>query len=352
MLGVLDAASSSSPRSRACSRRRGADARPPAAAGADAAVLQQGRRAALDDGARAPPGPRRSSASAIVLARLSRAVPGRATPARRGRGSRSGLADHDDALLAAYVDDAMARPRRAAARRARRDRLGRGARAPGLLRVGVRDRRRRRRADGRDRSSCPPAAAGDLGRAGAGTVFKVERGPAGEKVAFVLHDARARWRDARPAGAARGAARDKVTAISVFDRRPCCWPRDAVAVGPDRQAVGPRRRADRRPGRRGVDGRREQRPVRPAVAGDGGRPRGPRGPVALHVALGQLAEQDPLIDVRQDDGRREVAVSLYGEVQKEVLGACSRRLRRSRDVPRVDADLRRAARPAPGRTTS
>src|SRR5205823_8002595 len=36
----------------------------------------------------------------------------------------------------------------------------------------------------------------------------------------------------------------------------------------------------------------------------------------LRVALEQLAEQDPLIAVRQDG---ELAVSLYGEVQKEVL---------------------------------
>ena len=43
--------------------------------------------------------------------------------------------------------------------------------------------------------------------------------------------------------------------------------------------------------------------------------------VALYAALGQLAEQDPLIDVRQDDGRREAAISLYGEVQKEVIGS-------------------------------
>lgn len=43
--------------------------------------------------------------------------------------------------------------------------------------------------------------------------------------------------------------------------------------------------------------------------------------VALYAALGELAEQDPLIDVQQDDGRREVSVSLYGEVQKEVLGS-------------------------------
>ena len=42
---------------------------------------------------------------------------------------------------------------------------------------------------------------------------------------------------------------------------------------------------------------------------------------ALHVALAQLAEQDPLINLRQDDLRQEVSVSLYGEVQKEVIQA-------------------------------
>ena len=42
---------------------------------------------------------------------------------------------------------------------------------------------------------------------------------------------------------------------------------------------------------------------------------------SLRAALSQLAEQDPLIDVRQDDTRHEIAVSLYGEVQKEVIQA-------------------------------
>ena len=42
---------------------------------------------------------------------------------------------------------------------------------------------------------------------------------------------------------------------------------------------------------------------------------------ALHAALEQLAEQDPLIHVRQDDVRRELSVSLFGEVQKEVIQA-------------------------------
>jgi ribosomal protection tetracycline resistance protein len=41
----------------------------------------------------------------------------------------------------------------------------------------------------------------------------------------------------------------------------------------------------------------------------------------LRLALSQLAEQDPLINLRQDPTRQEVSVSLYGEVQKEVIQA-------------------------------
>jgi ribosomal protection tetracycline resistance protein len=52
--------------------------------------------------------------------------------------------------------------------------------------------------------------------------------------------------------------------------------------------------------------------VEPVVDTDRGR---------LHTALSRLAEQDPLIDLRQDDVRRELQLSLYGEVQKEVIGA-------------------------------
>ncbi len=42
---------------------------------------------------------------------------------------------------------------------------------------------------------------------------------------------------------------------------------------------------------------------------------------ALRTALAQLAEQDPLINLRQDDMRHELLVSLYGEMQKEVIQA-------------------------------
>src|SRR5207248_9925990 len=63
------------------------------------------------------------------------------------------------------------------------------------------------------------------------------------------------------------------------------------------------------------------------------RPSGPRtleavvGPcdagdrAGMRVALMQLAEQDPLINIRQSDRLREIFVSLYGEVQQEVIEA-------------------------------
>jgi ribosomal protection tetracycline resistance protein len=39
----------------------------------------------------------------------------------------------------------------------------------------------------------------------------------------------------------------------------------------------------------------------------------------LLAALADLAEQDPLINLRQDDSRGDIHLSLYGEVQKEVI---------------------------------
>ena len=40
---------------------------------------------------------------------------------------------------------------------------------------------------------------------------------------------------------------------------------------------------------------------------------------AVFEALSDLAEQDPLINLRQDDTRQELFLSLYGEVQKEIV---------------------------------
>ena len=41
----------------------------------------------------------------------------------------------------------------------------------------------------------------------------------------------------------------------------------------------------------------------------------------LHDALSELADLDPLIGLRTDDARQEISVRLFGEVQKEVIGA-------------------------------
>ncbi|RSN20130.1 GTP-binding protein [Streptomyces sp. WAC 05977] len=45
---------------------------------------------------------------------------------------------------------------------------------------------------------------------------------------------------------------------------------------------------------------------------------GPATP-AVFAALQELAEEDPLITVRQDDETRRISVRLYGEVQKEII---------------------------------
>jgi ribosomal protection tetracycline resistance protein len=161
-----------------------------------------------------------------------------------------------------------------------------------------------------------PADEGDVEGPVSGTVFKVERSPTGEKIAYVrMFSGTVRTRDQLRFG------RDvegKVTGISVFDRGSAVrrasvsageigklWGLAEIQIG---DAIGAPR----------ADAEHQFAPptletvVVPKAPGDNGR---------LRVALAQLAEQDPLIDVRQDDVRRELSVSLYGDVQKEVIQA-------------------------------
>lgn len=49
------------------------------------------------------------------------------------------------------------------------------------------------------------------------------------------------------------------------------------------------------------------------------RPTRPHSSQALYLALQRLAEQDPFINVRRDASTNEISVSLYGEVQKEII---------------------------------
>jgi ribosomal protection tetracycline resistance protein len=161
-------------------------------------------------------------------------------------------------------------------------------------------------------ASLLPASTGDPAGAVAGRVFKIERGPAGEKVAYVrMFSGTVHMRD-------RLCGDDKVTAISVFEDG--AWVRrGSLSAGEIGKLSG-------------LGGIRVGDPVgdaagRPAKADAGSQfapptleavvvARNPADKHALRLALTQLAEQDPLINARQDG-----TVSLYGEIQKEVIQA-------------------------------
>jgi ribosomal protection tetracycline resistance protein len=161
-------------------------------------------------------------------------------------------------------------------------------------------------------------ASGDPDGPVSGRVFKIERTTAGERVAYArLFDGTLRPRQRVRVG---GGDEEKATSIRVF--APAGAPRrDVVAAGEMAtiRGLGTVRVGDAigepRPGDEAAA--RFPRPALEAVvfAND------PAQQGSLRAALAQLAEQDPLIDVRQDEDRHEISVSLYGEVQKEVIQA-------------------------------
>jgi ribosomal protection tetracycline resistance protein len=158
-----------------------------------------------------------------------------------------------------------------------------------------------------------PVAEGDDRGPGAGRIFKIERGAGGEKIAYVrmfsgtLH-VRDRVHDNE----------DKVTGIRVFERGE--WVRRGAVrageigklwglahvrigepIGLRQEDAAPHHFAPPTMEARITPDRHEQH-------------------VALRAALAQLVEQDPLINIRSEPSG-ELAVSLYGEVQKEVIEA-------------------------------
>jgi ribosomal protection tetracycline resistance protein len=179
-----------------------------------------------------------------------------------------------------------------------------------------------------------PAAQGDPAGPVSGRVFKIERDAGGEKVAYVrMFSGTVRTRDRLSFGRDQDG---RVTAIEVSGR-----------VSPSRVSssrVSPARVSPARVSAvsvcageiaklRGLAGIQVgDRIGQPETGGTEHRfspptlesvvvPRRSADRARLRVALGQLAEQDPLINVRQDDTRGEMSVSLYGEVQKEVIQA-------------------------------
>ncbi|HEU0242394.1 MAG TPA: GTP-binding protein, partial [Candidatus Limnocylindrales bacterium] len=254
-----------------------------------------------------------------VLATMARRLSPGMLPMGADDASRSRrtevLAEHDEAILRAYLGDgpglAEARERQAIAAQTRAGHVhpvffGSAARGLGIeeLLRGIDDLLAGERGD--------PAA--DV----SGRVFKIERTPAGERVAYVrLFAGTLRPRQRVHVG---GREEAKPTAIKVF--APAGAPRrDALAAGEMAavRGLGAVRVGDAigQPPPGEAETARFPRPALEAVVV--ARRREEQG--SLRAALNQLAEQDPLIDVRQDDHRHEIAVSLYGEVQKEVIAA-------------------------------
>lgn len=149
-----------------------------------------------------------------------------------------------------------------------------------------------------------------------GRIFKIERGWGGEKLAFLnLTSGTVATRDylALPGGAA------KVTSIQLFDQGHLQKVEQVTA------------------GRIAKIGGLAQARIGDWVGVGGGaagafhfapptletlvRPVRPSDNTALWLALQQLAEQDPFINLRTSDDASEMFVSLYGEVQKEVIEA-------------------------------
>jgi ribosomal protection tetracycline resistance protein len=223
------------------------------------------------------------------------------------------LAERDDAILAAYVEDESGVPyhrlRQELAAQTKRALVhpvffGSAITGAGVepLLAGI--------------AELLPAPHGDPEGPVSGTVFKIERGASGEKIAYVrMFSGTIRTRDRLQFGPAR---EGKVTAIAVFERGPAVqrpsvsagavarlWGLDEIQIG-DRIGETEANRAHQFPP-----------PTLETVV----VPNIPDDKARLRVALAQLAEQDPLIDVRQDDSRQELSISLYGEVQKEVIQA-------------------------------
>ncbi|MFI6435903.1 GTP-binding protein [Streptomyces sp. NPDC050759] len=222
------------------------------------------------------------------------------------------LADHDDDLLSACVEGRVgadllhralvAQTRQALVHPVYFGSAVTGAGVPELI-TGIKE--------------LLPAADGDPAGPVSGTVFKVDRGPAGEKVAYArLFSGTLGIRDRVPFGETRTEGR--ITAISVFDggteaRREAVpanriaklWGLADIRIG---DALGEPRKAH---------GHFFAPPSLETVVVPGPD----TDARSLHLALTQLAEQDPLIGLRHDEVRQETSVSLYGEVQKEVVQA-------------------------------
>ncbi|RYC09627.1 elongation factor G [Nocardioides zhouii] len=225
------------------------------------------------------------------------------------------LAEHDDALLASYVDGRGRTPEQLMALVAAQTRAGTlhpvfaGSAATG---AGVPDLMD---AIATLLPDADPATDPDTGDVASGRVFKVDRGESGDKVAYVRMfsgEVRARQRLELPDGRT-----GKVTGVQVL--RDGRWERTAAAgTGQVARLLG--LGAVRVGDGFGTSSRAEDHHFPPPTLESSVRACDPAQEPALRTALGQLADQDPLIAARTDEDGH-ATVSLYGRVQQEVIAS-------------------------------
>jgi ribosomal protection tetracycline resistance protein len=256
------------------------------------------------------------------------------------------LAEHDDEIMADFVFDAAGVPLRPAlARHTAGGRIHPVYFGSAVTGAGV-----DALVDGL--ATVLPGAGGDPDGPLSATVFKVERSPAGEKIAYArIFSGTLRVRDRLAAG--------KVTAIQVpaggtaipagevsAGQIGKLWGLKTVRIGDSLGEPQPGAPNGSRTGNPGEPQPGRAQLFAPPTLETVVVARDPRDRPRLHTALVQLAEQDPLIDLRvsespgaqspgaqspgaQSPGSRptashsavELSVSLYGEVQKEVIEA-------------------------------
>jgi ribosomal protection tetracycline resistance protein len=157
------------------------------------------------------------------------------------------------------------------------------------------------------------------------SVFKIERGPAGHKLAYVrLHAGKLDARDHvalhhRSATGVVNERETRATNVSAFRSGAETVTESAYAgdiatvIGLGEVAIGDQ--LGRWDASRG--GRHFPPPGLESIV----QPRNPGDRSTLFEALQQLSEQDPLIDARVSGRDNDITVSVYGEVQKEVIAA-------------------------------
>ncbi|GAA1608544.1 elongation factor G [Actinoplanes couchii] len=173
---------------------------------------------------------------------------------------------------------------------------------------------RRFLADLLPRSAAPEAPAASPVAPAAGTVFAVDRDGQGRRAWVRLWSGSLRVRDRVTIGAGRP---QTVTQIAVSEP-------DGVRVRQSASAgqiVAVRGLSARIGQHVGEPPRRSLYAFPPPTRQATVEPVDPARRLALFAGLAELADEDPLVDLRLDEMRSEAVIRLHGEVQKEVIAA-------------------------------